>query len=182
MLQAQGWGSCQISCWEGIFSPRTDWQGICKDERWVHRARCCHHEHVGKRRDIREVKNSLFYLMVPSIPQKSVHNPLSLSPTPPAELQSTKEWLHWAGWDHSPLSYAWILEQNKIFFTTFISTVFLNKAELKLCEFQLLDIWDREVFGFFPFVFKECLQNMFQLSGRKELERKREQRETSGDI
>jgi len=37
-----------------------------------------------------------------------------------------------------------------------------------------LGVWDR---FFYSFVFKECLKNLFQLSGRKETERKREQRE-----
>lgn len=48
-------------------------------------------------RDITEANNAFFHLMVPSIPQKSVHNPLSLSPHASTELQLTKELLYWAG-------------------------------------------------------------------------------------
>lgn len=89
----------------------------------------------GRGGDTTEAKTAVFYLMASSIPTKSLHNPLSLSPTPPPDLQSTKEWFYWEGWNHFPVSYGWILEQLKIFFTTFISTLILNKAELKLREF-----------------------------------------------
>lgn len=166
--QAQGWGSCQFWCQEGIFSPRTDWQGTYKADGSIKRVKYGYDDYMDRLGWHLRAQQHYHDSVVPGTPQKSVHKPLVFSPSVPLNL-STKGWLWWTRWLDE--------ERGNDSFYIFHIICFICVPKKSLTE----ALWGLAVgclvlLCYFSCVSKECLKNMFQLPGRKKPERKREQR------